>query len=164
MSAAPRRRNQLTGLRRRNRPLLDQKYWTLLNDILREDDKKTKNHRVWLQPILNRIPTVPILAAVLTQLSHEPKLVSDALLQSVTRCYAVIWPLAIPKANQDAVVDCFWTWLSVQASAAACSRAALLDDIASMCCTQFSKAFASSPSKRKVCRRKCPFTSRSPVC
>ncbi|KZV92101.1 hypothetical protein EXIGLDRAFT_718699 [Exidia glandulosa HHB12029] len=131
--------------------LRDIRYWTLLDEIFQHDER-AKNQRAWLLPILNRIPTVPILSSFLGQLAqHHTSSVSGDLVRAVTRCYAVIWPLAVPKANHDALVECFWVLLTVVASSPAATNDLPIGELANMISAQFTKTFASSPSKRKIC-------------
>lgn len=129
-------------------PLLDVRYWALLIDILHHDNAKIP--RPWLLPILNRIPAVPILSAFLAQLHRHPQLVSPDVLGTVTRCYAILWPLAVPKANHDAIIDCFWALLPILASSSEDLKSFDVEELGGMIAEQFSTSFAISPSKRKV--------------
>ncbi|EJD55310.1 hypothetical protein AURDEDRAFT_155547 [Auricularia subglabra TFB-10046 SS5] len=132
--------------------LLDARYWTLLGDILERDAAAaTAKSRAWLLPILIRVPVVPILAGVLNRLADEPAFSSSGIARSITRSYTVLLPLAVPKASQDALVDCFWALLHASATPGAQDVLHTLGNVPDMVIHHFKDAFAASASKRKIC-------------
>ncbi|KAI0690683.1 Urb2/Npa2 family-domain-containing protein [Cytidiella melzeri] len=90
--------------------LLDLQIWQLLSDILHVSAKSTtgsrtsRTLRTWLLPLLNRIPTAPILVAFLGLADHD---FPTALLYVGCRTLSLLWPIAVPKINIDTLLDCY---------------------------------------------------------
>ncbi|PCH33433.1 hypothetical protein WOLCODRAFT_147530 [Wolfiporia cocos MD-104 SS10] len=99
---------------RKTNPILDVEYWQLLADVLSQctvQDAKTtgtaRAARFWLLPLLNRIPIAPIVAAYFTLSASELDVLSVGQDTLVSRCLAIVWPLAVPKFSPDSLLDCF---------------------------------------------------------
>ncbi|KAI0343910.1 hypothetical protein BDW22DRAFT_1473650 [Trametopsis cervina] len=91
-------------------PLLDVQIWTLLHDILQTSASLSRGSlasrplRTWLLPLLNRIPTAPILVALFTLVDHESP---PELLYVASKAFALLWPMAVPKIGIDSLQDCY---------------------------------------------------------
>ncbi|KDQ13623.1 hypothetical protein BOTBODRAFT_33335 [Botryobasidium botryosum FD-172 SS1] len=145
------------GAERDANPILDVRYWSLLSEIIAVPKSRPlpssfngsatlRNKNIWLPPLLNRIPIVPILTTLVRNLPTE----DVDFIQSVYQTLQVLLPLALPKANADAVVECFWealAWLgrvnTAHIDEASTGIAVLVSDA-------FRKSFAQNSNKKKI--------------
>ncbi|GBE78138.1 hypothetical protein SCP_0110210 [Sparassis crispa] len=92
-------------------PLLDDRYWQLLSEILSCDSlragESARAAKAWLIPLLNCLPIAPIVRDFFNMLSSTDSEVNLNLNALVSRCLVVVWPLAVPKIGIEALLECF---------------------------------------------------------
>lgn len=76
--------------------------WALLHQLLQ---KSTANSRTFLDALLARIPTVPVLNTFLRLLPN----VKEAAVEQATACFAIVLPIAVRKITVDLLLESF-TW------------------------------------------------------
>ena len=97
---------------RESNPLLDIRYWMLLNDIISRTDHQTaRTIKKWLLPLLTRMPIAPLVISLLDLLSTLEQDRRQQLTSTVCRCFVVIWPLSAPKFSPDSLTECFGAFL-----------------------------------------------------
>jgi hypothetical protein len=100
-------------------PVLDLRFWTLLQDILLflspENSKTRSVHNTWLVPLLNRVPLLPILLSLLYNSLDLAAQMRDELYLYSSKCLALVWYLAAPKFSPDNLLECFGAVLRVLA-------------------------------------------------
>jgi len=98
-------------------PVLDLRFWTLLQDILLflspEHSKPRSVHNTWLIPLLNRVPLLPILLLLLSSSLDLPTQKRGELYLHSSKCLALVWTLAAPKFSPDNLLECFGAVLRV---------------------------------------------------
>lgn len=139
--------------------LVDLQVWKLLDDILEASANPTRGShisssrplRTWLLPLLNRIPTAPILITFLNSVAQGA---SSALLFHATRTLVSIWPLAVPKISVDTLLDCYAavTGLFMRQFWKTCDTptASLLIRLANLVVSSYRSSLAHSSAKKKV--------------
>jgi hypothetical protein len=104
-------------------PVLDLRFWTLLQDILlflSPQNSKTRSvHNTWLTPLLNRVPLLPILLSLLSNSLDLSAQKRDELYLLSSRCLSLVWTLAAPKFSPDNLLECFGAVLRVLVTEAA---------------------------------------------
>lgn len=102
---------------RSSNPVNEERYWVLLRDVFsashqnRSASKQSRPSKIWLIPLLNRVPIAPI---ILSFLSIIPKLSSvhrTSLVAAVKNCMVIIWPLAIHKITSDTLLELFGKYI-----------------------------------------------------
>ncbi|KAI8995332.1 Urb2/Npa2 family-domain-containing protein [Trametes punicea] len=91
--------------------ICDTRYWDLLAQILiSSGGGKHGDHgraqRAWLVPLLNRVPIAPIVLSCFKFASADGSLDTPQYLL-VTKCIAILWPLAAPKFSPETLLECF---------------------------------------------------------
>ncbi|KAL1952185.1 hypothetical protein VTO73DRAFT_1334 [Trametes versicolor] len=135
----------------RSNPVRDSRYWALLSNVLAVSGAdKHGDHgralRAWLVPLLNRVPTAPVVLSYLEAVATEGSL--DSAQHALgTQCITVLWPLAVPKINPETLLECFGTALRL---VVALGDPDLSDDRAlSLIVSSYRTALSNSGSKRK---------------
>jgi|ERR1700722_3076376 len=107
--------SSLSKICRDTNPLLDTRFWSLLDDILSVKDPTSpiRPTKIWLVPLLNRVSVVPTIVPLLNLLPSLDTKHRQNLIPMICRCYAIIWPLAVQKFGLDALSDCFSATLAV---------------------------------------------------
>ncbi|KAH9853182.1 Urb2/Npa2 family-domain-containing protein [Lenzites betulinus] len=96
---------------RSSTPVRDSRYWALLARVLAfpgadKHGDGGRAVRIWLVPLLNRVPVAPIILSYLESVAAEGSL--DSAQHSLfTQCIGVLWPLAVPKINPETLLECF---------------------------------------------------------
>ncbi len=98
-------------------------------------------------PLLNRVPTAPVVLSYLEAVATEGSL-DSAQHALVTQCITVLWPLAVPKINPETLLECFGAALRL---VVALRDPDLSDDRAlSLIVSSYRTVLSNSGSKRKV--------------
>lgn len=96
-------------------PVLDLRFWTLLQSILLSLSPKSSRtglaRNSWLIPLLNRVPLLPIVSALLSNSLHLPAQKQDEVYIQSSRSLALVWSLAAPKFSLDNLLECFGSML-----------------------------------------------------
>lgn len=136
-------------------PVLDLRFWTLLQDILfflNPEDSKTRSiHNTWLVPLLNRVPLLPIVLSLLSNSMDLPARVRDELCLTSSKSFALVWSLAAPKFSPDHLLECFGALLRVLVGEATESVENLgLTTICTLVTSSLHNALSHSSNKKKV--------------
>src|SRR5258708_14563471 len=98
-------------------PVLDLRFWTLVQSILvtlnSKSPKTVLTHNAWLMPLLNRVPLLPIVSSLVSNPQILPAEKRDELYLQSSRSLALIWSLAAPKFSLDNLIECFGSTLRV---------------------------------------------------
>ena len=91
--------------------MLNFKYWSLLNEVLTSVIPASANPlnnpaRLWLVPLVNRVPIVPVLTTLLNLFSVDSCVSEEPLLSLAFRSFYALWPYASPKITLDSLLDC----------------------------------------------------------
>jgi len=136
-------------------PVLDLRFWTLLQDILfflsPEDSKTRSIHNTWLIPLLNRVPLLPIVLSLLSNSVDLPARTRDELCLPSSKSFALVWSLAAPKFSPDHLLECFGVLLRVLVGAATESgENSGLTTICTLVTSSLHNALSHSSNKKKV--------------
>lgn len=103
--------------RRESNPVLDLRFWTLVQSILSSLSSKnlkpelTRN--AWLIPLLNRVPLPPIVFSLLSNSLNLPAQERVEIYLQSSKSLALVWSLAAPKFSLDNLLECFGSILRV---------------------------------------------------
>lgn len=142
---------------------MDLRYWKLLHGIcLSVDSKNSKTASVgnaWLQPLLNRVPLLPIVLSLLSNSLNLPALWRDELYLQSSKSLAFLWYLSAPKFALDALLDCFGAVLRVIERETAPGEVPGLLEICGLVTSSLYTSMSNVLNKKKVRR----MTHRVPV-
>ncbi|CAL1696498.1 unnamed protein product [Somion occarium] len=144
-------------------PMADVRYWKLLNDILTSAFPPSSNTfsnpaRIWMVPLLNRVPLAPMIVAFLNLCATNPESADRLHLTSLgLRSFSILWPLAAPKFTQDALLDCVGALLEYL-SVLSCKpllegdehRTALANFVLSIS-SSYRESLGNAAHKKKIC-------------
>jgi hypothetical protein len=140
---------------RESNPVLDLRFWTLVQSILSSLSSKnlktglTRN--AWLIPLLNRVPLLPIVSSLLSSSLNLPVQKRDEIYLQSSRSLALVWSLAAPKFSLDNLLECFGSILRVlQGETAGSGENPGLITICKLVTSSLHTAFSHSPNKKKV--------------
>ncbi|KAF8273762.1 Urb2/Npa2 family-domain-containing protein [Lactarius quietus] len=135
-------------------PVLDLRYWELLRGIcLSVDSENSKMASVgsaWLQPLLNRVPLLPIVLSLLSNSLNQPAQRRDELYLQSSKSLGFLWSLAAPKFALDVLLDCFGAVLRVMATVS--GEVSGLFEICGLVTSSLHTALANVQNKKKVSR------------
>jgi hypothetical protein len=136
-------------------PVLDLRYWTLLHGICRSvDSKKSKTASIgnaWLQPLLNRVPLLPIVHSLLSNSLNLPAPRDELYLQA-SKSLTFLWYLSAPKFALDALLDCFGAVLRVIEKEIASGEVSGLLEICGLVTSSLHTSLSNVLNKKKVRR------------
>ncbi|KAG8743405.1 hypothetical protein FRC10_012070 [Ceratobasidium sp. 414] len=145
--------------------ILSDKLWKLLADIIctRMDFggpvANTNSGPGWLNGVVNRVPVLPIFAALLCATAQIvpftwPATPDDSLrlvFEAATGIARVLLPLASLKATCDTVASCFWEVLGIFSIPSAPEEALLLTlDLCELIVSTFETSFTNYSNKKKI--------------
>jgi hypothetical protein len=137
-------------------PVLDLRYWKLLQGVcLSVDSKKSKTVSVdsaWLQPLLNRVPLLPIVLSLLSNSLDLPAQRRSELYLQSSKSLVFLWSLAAPKFALDALLDCFGAVLRVIETQIISGEVSGLFEISGLVTSSLRTALSNVLNKKKVCR------------
>ncbi|TFY72617.1 hypothetical protein EVG20_g369 [Dentipellis fragilis] len=135
-------------------PVLDVRYWQLLDDILLPSEAAenaaagTRATKAWLLPLLNRTPIVPVVTSLL-MLSEQDSSAMTELYTLAATSLAMMWPIAIQKATPDMLLDCFGALLGAMVTVPDPSTQGFIK-IAHLVVVAMRAAFSNSSNKKKL--------------
>ena len=137
-------------------PVLDLRYWKLLHGVcLSVNSEKSKTVSVdfaWLQPLLNRMPLLPIVLSLLSNSLNLPAQKRGELYLQSSKSLVFLWPLAAPKFALDALLDCFGAVLRVIEKSTISGEVAGPFEISGLVTSSLRTALSNVLNKKKVCR------------
>ncbi|KAG9125447.1 hypothetical protein FRC07_007538 [Ceratobasidium sp. 392] len=124
----------------------------------REPVATTNSEIGWLNGVVNRVPVLPIFAALLRAIQTVPfsglTTTDDSLqlaLEAATGVARILLPLASLKANCDTVATCFWEVIGLFSSPNASEAVLLLAlDLCERIAFTFEASFAHYSNKKKI--------------
>lgn len=133
-------------------------YWSLLAEIIApsssEPTRNARSTRIWLSPLLNRVPAVH---AVLAFIAAAPvkQARDEQLTKSFGRCASVLWPMSVLRATLETLRDAFTAVLDLISGVNESKDKDLrLDgdmiEVCNMIVGSFRQSFANSTNKKKV--------------
>jgi hypothetical protein len=140
---------------RESNPVLDLRFWTLVQSILSSLSSKSlktgSTRNAWLIPLLNRVPLLPIVSSLLSNSLNLPVQKRDEIYLRSSRSLALIWSLAAPKFSLDNLLECFGSILRVlQGKIAGSGENPGLITICKLVTSSLHTAFSHSSNKKKV--------------
>lgn len=138
---------------RESNPVLDLRFWTLVQSVLSSLSSKTGLTRnTWLIPLLNRVPLLPIVSSLLSNSMNIPAQKRDEIYLQASRSLALVWSLTAPKFSLDNLLEGFGSILRVLQEEIASSRENPgLITICKLVTSSLHTAFSHSSNKKKVC-------------
>ena len=85
----------------------------MLNDVFSAShdnqgpSKLSRPSKIWLIPLLNRVPIAPIILSFLSILPKLNSVHRISLVTAVKSCMVIMWPLAIHKIVSDTLLELF---------------------------------------------------------
>ncbi|SRR6266436_1398841 len=144
---------------RASNPVLDLRFWTLMQSILSSLSSKSSKtgftRNAWLIPLLNRVPLLPIVSSLLSNSLNLPAEKRDEIYLQSSRSLALVWPHAAPKFSLDNLLECFGSTLRVLHEVTTESGENPLAGLIAICklvTSSLHTAFSHSSNKKKVCR------------
>lgn len=140
---------------RESNPVLDMRFWTLVQCILSSLSSKSLKtdltRNTWLIPLLNRVPLLPIVSSLLSNSLNLPAPKRDEICLQSSRCLALVWSLAAPKFSLDNLLECFGSILRVlQEDIAGSGENPGLITICKLVTSSLHTTFSHSSNKKKV--------------
>ena len=145
----------LSLIRRRSEsnPVLDLRFWTLVQSILSSLSSKSLKtgltRNAWLIPLLNRVPLLPIVSSLLSNSLNLSAQKRDEIYLQSSRSLTIVWSLAAPKFSLDNLLECFGSILQVLQGEIAGSGESLIT-ICKLVTSSLHTAFSHSSNKKKV--------------
>ena len=144
------RRSRLLSLNilfyRQENPIIDLRYWTLLN-LLLENGRKS----AWLSPILARTPAIPVLTSFLTLLPQIDVSALHDLAPAVLNAFDILFPVASLKSRPETTVDGIWVVFVSVAACSSDSTTRISKEIAELLCLPlraFRQYFNTTPANK----------------
>lgn len=140
-------------LSRSANPILDIRYWNLLDAIVVNLDHnaskgiQTRPVKTWLTPLLNRTPISPILLSFLAASHGVPSEDRCRLSITISQCMGVLWPLSAHKVGVEALLELWGTFLKAAVELGAHDD---LDKLGETITTSFRSALSNCSNKKKV--------------
>ena len=139
---------------RESNPVLDLRFWTLVQSILSSLSSKSLKteltRNTWLIPLLNRVPLLPIVSSLLSNSLNLPAPKLDEIYLQSSRCLALVWSLAAPKFSLDNLLECFGSILRVLQEISGSGENPGLITICKLVTSSLHTAFSHSSNKKKV--------------
>ncbi|KAH0590433.1 hypothetical protein H2248_000586 [Termitomyces sp. 'cryptogamus'] len=135
-------------------PLLDLRFWTLLNDVITSTSTggssgtQTRPLKIWLPPLLSRIPVAPSLVALLRLLGRLDPALRSSVVPVIFSSLAIIWPVSAQKINTEAMLECFGAFLTAYHGAHVANDYFMR--IGSLITTSYRNSVSNSSNKKKV--------------
>jgi hypothetical protein len=145
-------------------PVLDLRFWTLLQSILSSLSSKTGLARnAWLIPLLNRVPLLPIVFSLLSNSLNLPAQKRHEVFLLSSRSLTLVWSLAAPKFSLDNLLECFGSILRVlKGDVAGSGENPGLIAICKLVTSSLHTALSHSSNKKKVCHSSSRFLTFMP--
>jgi hypothetical protein len=140
----------LTNFRaKESNTLIDRRFWTLLAEIVSvtEVSASARSTKMWLVPLLTRIPIAPTIVSFLVLLPSLDEKRRRELTDIVCRCLVIIWPFAVPKFGYDALFDCF---SAILRSFRLCEADEKLAQMGCLITSSFRTSLANVSNRKKV--------------
>jgi hypothetical protein len=146
----------LTGDSSEFNPVLDLRFWLLLHDILSSlgsgGSKTGLVRNAWLVSLLNRLPLLPIVLSLLSNVMNLPAQERDVIYLNSSKSLTLVWSLAASKFSLDNLLECFGAVLRVlEAEAAGSGENSGLVAICTSVTSSLRGALSHSSNKKKVC-------------
>jgi len=140
---------------RESNPVLDIRFWTLVQSILSSLSSKSSNtgllRNAWLISLLNRVPLLPIVSSLLSNSLNLPAQRRDDIYLQSSKSLALVWSLAAPKFSLDNLLECFGSILRVfQGEIVGSGENPGLITICKLVTSSLHTAFSRSSNKKKV--------------
>lgn len=143
--------------------MLNFKYWGLLNEVVTSVIPALTNPlnnpaRLWLIPLVNRVPIVPILTKLLTLFSVDEHVSEESLLSLALRSFHALWPYAAPKITLDSLLDCsgaLFGYFSASSCKVLLEQTDLKSDLTEFALTvyaSYKESLGNAAHKKKVCK------------
>ncbi|KAG8881952.1 hypothetical protein FRB98_004048 [Tulasnella sp. 332] len=128
-------------------PLLDIRYWALLDKVISVDDTKTRN--TWLTPILGQRPILPILSSLISRMAEVQ---GPSIIDSVEGVFQRLLPLATRKATADHLMDCLQAGIRLLSRIIAGQLTASVERLLTLMVYTFVAAFPQTKFDKKKVR------------
>ncbi|KAK7694415.1 hypothetical protein QCA50_001601 [Cerrena zonata] len=143
-------------------PMLNFKYWSLLNEVLTSVIPAASNPlnnpaRLWLVPLVNRVPIVPVLTTLLHLFSVDSYVAEEPLLSLALRSFYALWPYAAPKITLDSLLDCcgaLFGYLAASSYKLLLQQTDLKSDLSKLALTvytSYKESLGNAAHKKKIC-------------
>ncbi|KAG6902814.1 hypothetical protein C0995_011301 [Termitomyces sp. Mi166 len=133
-------------------PLLDIRFWTLLNDVISSasagGSSGTRSLKIWLPNLLSRIPFAPTLVALLRLLGRLDPTLRGSVNPVVFSSLAIIWPFSAQRLNAETMLECFGAFLTAYHGGHGADD--YLVQIGSLIATSYRNSVVNSSNKKKV--------------
>lgn len=73
--------------------------------------KLSRPSKIWLIPLLNRVPIAPIILSSLPIIPKLDLVHRISLVSAIKKCMSIIWPLAIHKITSDTILELFGEYI-----------------------------------------------------
>ncbi|KIO27891.1 hypothetical protein M407DRAFT_22809 [Tulasnella calospora MUT 4182] len=124
-------------------PLTEARHWQLLADIITSQDTKSTNS--WLATILARRTILPVISSTIPKLRSSPDIVAPFAI-----VYRHVLPLALPKATDEFVLNCFWAPLDNISSDSTLAADPLINGIWTRGLEAFRSKFGQVKDKKRI--------------
>ncbi|KAH8100543.1 Urb2/Npa2 family-domain-containing protein [Cristinia sonorae] len=132
-------------------PILDVRYWSLLENVLFAQADIQLRDKAWLVPLLNRIPIAPIAVSLVSLCSQHAVETSIDLEAKGCQCLFFLWPLAVPKFNSESLLECYGAFLVYFASLGARRRSSeSLVKLSSLVVATYRSSLVNTANKKKL--------------
>ena len=95
--------------------MFDKRYWRLLLQLvttLQRDTNESRSIKLWLAPLLHRIPVAPVIVVFLNSFVHIHEEEREQLSELASSCLIVLWPLTVQRINGELLLECFGALLN----------------------------------------------------
>lgn len=93
--------------------MFDKRYWRLLLELVKSPGTPRKGTtdsrpiKIWLAPLLHRIPVGPVVVVFLNSFVHIDEEEREQLSELASSCLIILWPLAVQRMNGELLLECF---------------------------------------------------------
>ncbi|KAI9512665.1 Urb2/Npa2 family-domain-containing protein [Russula earlei] len=139
---------------RESNPVLDLRFWALLQGVLSTLSSESANKGVvqhtWLISLLNRMPLLPIVSSLLSNSLNLPAQKRGEIYLLSSKSLQLVWSLSAPKFSLDNLLECLGVVLRVLETEAAgpCENSGLVA-ICTLVTSSLRNALSHSSNKKK---------------
>lgn len=143
---------ELAAFLRSINPIFDARYWQLISSLnLSQDPAWTTAERrptkIWLTPLLHRIPLGPVVVSFLSSFHVVDKKDQIHIADMFSSCISTLWPIAVQRMSAELLQECYGSLLNTLSLGLSNSG---ISKLGRMVSASYHSSLTNSSNKKKV--------------